>query len=73
MKKTDIKEMTKEQRLAHLVMLTNTYKSLMVYDIATENEFGAEMWKKSFVDTCRILRSFIIMRGLGVDIWYYIK
>lgn len=73
MEKTNIKEMTKEQRFTHLVMLVNTYKNLMVYDIASGNEVGERMWKKDFQSSIKILQGFLKMRGSEIPWEVYIR
>lgn len=68
MKNTDIKEMNKEQRLSHLIMLTNSYKQLMIYDIASGNKIGEESWKKEFRIAVNILKGVITMK-YGKEAW----
>lgn len=70
MKNIEIKKMTKEQRLSHVLMLVGSYKRLMIYDIATGNKIGEEMWKKEFVTALKICQNMYLMRGLCHNLYY---
>lgn len=68
METKEIKEMNKEERLARAIMLANTYKQLMIYDIVNGNKFGEEMWKEYFLNAIRIAQNIAKMRGDTLDI-----
>ena len=69
MKNTEIKEMNKDQRLNHLIMLTNSYKQLMIDDIVFGDKFSEEIRRKEFLVAVNILKGVITMR-FGEDSWH---
>lgn len=73
METKDIKQMTKEERLNHLIMLVKSYESLLIYDIYSENKFGEEMWKKEFRIACSILENMLKMRGMNLGPLFFIR
>ena len=73
MKTKEIKEMNADERFARAVMLMNSYKNLMVFDIATGNKFGEEMWKKDFVIAVKIVKNMRTMRGSFDNIAYFLR
>lgn len=49
-------------------MITNTYKQLMIYDIASGNKISEESWRKEFLVAVNILKGVITMR-YGIEAW----
>lgn len=70
MKNIEIKKMTREQRLSHVLMLVGSYKRLMIYDIASGNKIGEEMWKRSFITALKICYNMYRMRGIDCGLYY---
>lgn len=62
-----IQDMNKNERLAHAVMLMNSYKRLMTYDIADGNKFGEEYWKRLFKMAFHIVKNMYAMRGISIQ------
>lgn len=69
MKNKDIKEMNKKERYTYLLMLLNSYKRLMIMDIAEENKYGEQVWRRQFINALRIAKNIQLMRGQIVS--YY--
>ena len=73
METKDIKQMTKEERFNHIIMLVKSYESLMIYDIYTDNKFDEEVWKKNFKVACNILKNMLTMRGKDLSLLFFIR
>lgn len=69
MKNKDIKEMNKEERFTHLMMLVNTYKRFVIYDIYKDYKYAFEIDKKNFVTAVRIAENILKMQGK--EIYFY--
>ncbi len=63
MKNKNISEMTKEERKTHLLMLINSYRHMLLYDIITDNPYGEIIWKKAYMDATRIYINMMTMEG----------
>ena len=63
-----IQDMNKEERMARAIMLMNSYKNLMVYDIAFNNNYGEYVWKKEFQAAVKIVENMLKMRGKDISV-----
>lgn len=63
MKNKTVKEMNKQERISHLMMLITTYRHLYLYDVIDGNKFGEQIWKKSYINAVRVYINIREMEG----------
>lgn len=67
---TKIKEMNKEQRFAHCMMIFRTYAAIMTDQaILYDNPGILEIWRDEAKTAWRILKNMSIMRGKEINLY----
>lgn len=79
MKTKEIKEMNKTERLNLAIMIMNSYKRLMVDEIASQalgkqkHNYAEMAWRKDFMNSVRIVENMMKMRCLNWEMFHVLR